>query len=106
MPGGISAARMDEAMRALADPTRREAIGWWAASKLSTCRKKSTRPATCFPTAAALVLPIGSCQQQACRGAGRPDHHPPLGAPVVRPGRGVLHQLKAQTPTKKLIAGS
>ena len=53
-----------------------------------------------------LVLPIGSCQQQACRGAGRPDHHPPLGAPVVRPGRGVLHQLKAQTPTKKLIAGS
>ena len=53
-----------------------------------------------------LVLRIGSCQQQACRGAGRPDHHLALGAPVVCPGRGVLHQLKAQTPTKKLIAGS
>ena len=26
MPGGISAARMDEAMRALADPTRREIL--------------------------------------------------------------------------------
>ena len=33
-----------------------------------------------------LVLPIGSCQQQACRGAGRPDHHPPLGG-ARRPSR-------------------
>ena len=53
-----------------------------------------------------LVLRIGSCQRQACRGAGRPDHHLPLGAPVVRPGGGSPPPAQAQTPTKKLIAGS
>jgi hypothetical protein len=43
-----------------------------------------------------LDLPISPREQQACRGTWRPDYYPPLGAPVVCQGRGVLRELEAQ----------
>ena len=43
-----------------------------------------------------LVFAVSPREQQAGRGTGWPDYHPPLGTPVVGPGRRVLHELEAQ----------
>ena len=43
-----------------------------------------------------LVFAVSPRQQQAGRGAWRPDYHPPLGPALVRQGRGVLHELEAE----------
>jgi hypothetical protein len=43
-----------------------------------------------------LISPIRPREQQAGLRIWRPDHHPPLGAPVVGLGRGVLHELEPQ----------
>ena len=48
------------------------------------------------PDDGGLVLAVGPRDQQTGRGAWRPDHDPPLGAPVVGEGRGVLDELETQ----------
>ena len=49
-----------------------------------------------LPDDGGLVFPVSPREQQAGRGTGRPDYYPPLGPPVVRQGRGVLHEIEAQ----------
>lgn len=59
--------------------------------------EEETHPAGgLFPDDGDLILSVSPRQQQPGRRPRRPDYHPPLGTPVVRPGRGVLHELEAQ----------
>lgn len=53
-------------------------------------------PAGLPPDHGGLILPIGPREQQARHGARRPHHHPPLGTPVIRQGRGILHELEPE----------
>jgi len=59
--------------------------------------EEETHPAGgLLPDDGGLVFPVSPREQQAGRGTWRPDYYPPLGAPVVRQGRGVLCELEAQ----------
>lgn len=49
-----------------------------------------------LPDDGGLVFSVSPREQQAGRRPWRPDDYPPLGAPVVRPGRGILHELETQ----------
>lgn len=49
-----------------------------------------------LPDGQSLAFPVSPGQQQARHGAWRTDNHPPLRAPIVRQGRGVLYELEAQ----------
>ena len=59
-------------------------------------------PGRLVPDRGGLLRAVRPGQQQAGRGARRPDHHPPLGPSVVRLGGGVLHQLEAERADEEL----
>jgi hypothetical protein len=48
------------------------------------------------PDDGGLILPVGPREQQARHGAWRPHHHLPLGTPVVRQGRRILHEFEPE----------
>lgn len=49
-----------------------------------------------LPDGSGLIFSVSSREQQTGRGTWRPDYYPPLGAPVIGQGRGVLHEFEAQ----------
>lgn len=49
-----------------------------------------------------VAFPIGTSEQDARVSIGRPDHNPPLRAPIVCQGRGVLNQFEAQHVDEEL----
>jgi hypothetical protein len=60
-------------------------------------KEETDPPGSLPPDGGGLVFSISPREQQAGRRAWRPDYYPPLGAPIVRQGRRVLHNLEAQS---------
>jgi hypothetical protein len=54
------------------------------------------RKAYLLPDGKGLLFPVSPREQQASHGTRRPDHYPPLGTPVIRYRRGILHEFEAQ----------
>jgi hypothetical protein len=68
--------------------------------------KETHPPGSLLPDGGGLVLSVSPREQQAGRRPRRPDHYPPLGAPIVRQAGQSSASSKPSPSTKKLIAGS